>query len=117
MVTPNTVTHAHRAFVGRMTTPGRPHVGVGRAVARVGVRAAHVAIGAPHRSARVRDDVVGELGVGGHTVVRGWVWPGSQRLANQRQGGVARVCQSSNTRLGLARAATFLIHPYCGLNR
>ena len=34
----------------------------------------------------MRDDVVGELGVGGHTVVRGWVWPGSQRLANQRQG-------------------------------
>jgi len=38
----------------------------------------------------VCDDVVGELGVGGHTVVRGWVWPGSQRLANQRQGGVGR---------------------------
>jgi len=44
----------------------------------------------------VRDDVVGELGVGGHTVVGGWVWPGSQRLANQGQGGVGRVCQSGN---------------------
>ena len=27
-----------------------------------------------------------ELGVRRHTVVGGWVWPGSQRLANQRQG-------------------------------
>ena len=34
----------------------------------------------------MRDDVVGELGVVGHTVVRGWMWPGSQRLANQGQG-------------------------------
>ena len=33
----------------------------------------------------MRDDVVGELGVGGHTVVRAWVWPASQRLANQGQ--------------------------------
>ena len=41
---------------------------------------------APECEGAGSDDVVGELGVGGHTVVRGWVWPGSQRLANQRQG-------------------------------
>ena len=36
----------------------------------------------------MRDDVVGELGVGGHTVVRGWAWPGAvnqEILPNQRQ--------------------------------
>jgi len=39
----------------------------------------------------VRDDVVGELGVEGHTVVRGWVWLGAvnqEILANAREVGV-----------------------------
>ena len=96
-------------------------VAVGRTVARVGVRVAHVAIGAPRRArleygggprqkprrvavGRVwgtstlggacttpqvwSDDVVGELGVGGHTVERGWAWPGAvnqEILANDRE--------------------------------
>ena len=61
----------------------------------------------------MRDDVVGELGVGGHTVVRGWVWPGSQRLANQRQGGVARVCQSGNPGLLVAEGPVPTYYYYC----
>ena len=39
----------------------------------------------------MRDDVVGELGVGGHTVVRGWVWLGAvnqEILDNAREVGV-----------------------------
>jgi len=42
----------------------------------------------------VRDDVVGELGVGGHTVVRGWVWLGAvnqEILANAREVGYSNL--------------------------
>jgi len=63
-----------------------------------------------------RDDVVGELGVGGHTVVRGWAWPvgcQSSSAGQPEAGGVARGCQSGNPGQWQGGEATPAYYYYC----
>ena len=49
--------------------------------------------------------------MGGHTVVRGWAWPGSQRLANQRQGAWA----GGNAGLLVGEGPASATYYYCRL--
>ena len=82
-ITPRPLERASDAALGsRDAGRRRPH----RSRFRAGRRARGAA---PRTTPQVgSEDVVGELGVGGHTVVRGWVWLGAvnqEILPNARE--------------------------------
>ena len=82
----------------------------------VGRAAHHAALGTRALQREVGSDDVAELGVGGHTVVRGWAWPvgcQSSSAGQSEAGGVARGCQSGNPGQWQGGEAKSAFYYYC----